>query len=64
MSESKLGFGLTAGSAEVVSIFARAFDFASKSALEPIARKEIAITNDNRMTAILHPIGCSLCKGL
>ncbi len=64
MSESKLGFGMAAGSAEVVSIFARAFDLASKRAPELIARKEIAITNDNRMLAILHPIGFSLCKGL
>ena len=64
MSESKLGFGLVAESDEIVSILARAFDFASNNAPDPTTRKEIAITNNDRMAAMLHPMGSSLCKGL
>ena len=64
MSESKLGFGLVARSDEIVSILARAFDLASNKAPGPTTRKEIAIINNDRMAAMLHPIGSSLCKGL
>ena len=64
MSESKLGFGLVAGSDEIVSILARAFDLASNKAPGPTTRKEIAIINNDRMAAMLHPMSSSLCKGL
>ena len=55
MSESKLGFRLVAGSDEIVSVFGRAFDLANNNAPDPTTRKEIAITNNDRMAAMLHP---------